>query len=162
MKYIVGLLLILSLEIGCKRYHGDADMPAISDVCAGSRKFLFGHRGKDETDSFIACASDSNIIATVEAELALPIESRYKHINGKIAKGNGGHNLNWDWHFIPNQWRLAELSVEVCDGWASDVQQNLDYWVNNVGFFCPWASYVRQEVNSSVQSSNPIIKKLYE
>ena len=111
------------------------------------RMFLFGMKNDPERkENFVAVTSDSTVIAAVNSELAKPVDERKLHINGKIAYGNGGHNLEWSWHFTPNQWSLAEMSIELCDGNPSLVEQEIDYWVGTVGRFCPWSSYVKSEI----------------
>ena len=111
------------------------------------RMFLIGDlEGKED---FVAVTSDSAVIAVVNSQLAKPVAERKMHINGKIERGNGGHNLAWSWHFTPNQWSLAEMSMELCDGWPGFVEENLDYWIDTVGRFCPWSSYVKSEITTA-------------
>lgn len=100
-----------------------------------------------EGDNFIVKTSDPQVIDRVEAQLDLPREQRDLHIHGDIAKGNPGYNKDWSWHFVPGQWALAEVSAEVCDGTPQMVEQNLEYWTQDVGMFCPWSSIVLREVN---------------
>jgi hypothetical protein len=33
---------------------------------------------------------------------------------------------------------MAEMTIELCDGLPSYVENDLDYWVDTVGRFCPW------------------------
>ena len=108
-----------------------------------------GHGNWQDT-SFIASTSDEIVIDTVLSNLTRPISQR-KFINGNIDYGNGGFNHNashWFlWHFIPNQWTLAELAVEVCDGCPySDVDADTAYWVGNLGRFCPWSGKPVREI----------------
>jgi hypothetical protein len=35
-------------------------------------------------------------------------------------------------------YRMAEVTIELCDGIPSHVEANLNYWVDTVGRFCPW------------------------
>lgn len=97
------------------------------------------------TEDFIAATSDSAVIETARAQLALPAGERTLHIHGPIAKGDGGHNLTWGWHFTPGQWDLVQLSMELCDGNPSAVEAQIDYWVDTIGVFCPWNSYIEEE-----------------
>jgi len=92
---------------------------------------------------FTATTSDPDIISAVLADLDKPQDQR-RHINGAIERGNNG-NMNWNWHFKPDDWALAEMSIELCDGLPTDPQASLDYWVDRVGRFCPWGSFVKQE-----------------
>lgn len=122
------------------------------------RCFLFGMRGLPENadwrdTAFVACASNPGLIQEVLDELTKPLSDR-RHINGPIAAGDGGHNFNgphrFAWHFVPDQWSLAEISIELCDGRPySDVEQNLQYWLYQVGRFCPWSSAPLREVSVS-------------
>ena len=62
--------------------------------------------------------------------------------NGPLLSGagQGNHNRPWSWHLDPAQTRLAETTIEVCDGLPSDVEANMDYWMNTVLRFCPWSA----------------------
>ena len=60
--------------------------------------------------------------------------------NGSILRGPGqaDHNEPWSWHLDPEQIEMAEITVEVCDGAPSFVEEELDYFVETVGQYCPW------------------------
>ncbi|MES2284873.1 MAG: T9SS type A sorting domain-containing protein [Bacteroidota bacterium] len=110
-----------------------------------------GHGNWQDT-CFIAAASDQAIIDTVLADLAKPLNNR-RFINGAITYGNGGHNHNashWFlWHFVPDQWSLAEIAIELCDGCPySDVDADTAYWVGNLGQFCPWSGCPVREISN--------------
>lgn len=62
--------------------------------------------------------------------------------NGVLRAGPGedGHNEPWNWHLDPEEIQMAEATIEVCSGKPSDVESDLDYWINNVGRFCPWSA----------------------
>lgn len=133
--FFAGLLII---SIGCN--------PISNNGGEESRYFEFTH-GDSEDYSFVAKTSDPEVIEKLENQLELPFDKRNLHIHGKIERGNGGHNINWSWHFTPDKWDMVEISVEVCDGRPHMVEENLDYWIDNVGRFCPWSSRVVGEVD---------------
>ena len=62
--------------------------------------------------------------------------------NGRILRGPGqaDHNEPWSWHLDPEQIEMAEITVEVCDGAPSSVEEELDYFVETVGQYCPWSA----------------------
>ncbi|HAR19018.1 MAG TPA: hypothetical protein DCR46_00015 [Cytophagales bacterium] len=112
-------------------------------------KTTCGHGNWQDT-SFIASASDKALIDTVLANLARPIKQR-NFISGNIKPGDGGHNRNGShtflWHFVPNQWNLAEMAIELCDGCPySDVDADTAYWIGTVKRFCPWSGIPVKEV----------------
>ncbi len=107
-----------------------------------SRTFLFDTRPYGE--QFAASTSKPEVVEQVLSQLTLPEDERFMFINGKIAGGNNDYNLNWNWHFIEDQWELTDFAIEVCDGRPSMVQSDLDYWLA-LGQFCPWGSYVIRE-----------------
>lgn len=112
------------------------------------RTFCGGDNWQDT--AFVAAATNEDLINAVLSEIERPFDDR-KFIIGDIAEGDGGHNFNGDfrfnWHFVPDQWQLAEVAVEVCDGCPfSNVHQDPDLWQNNVGFFCPWSSKPVREI----------------
>lgn len=64
------------------------------------------------------------------------------HVTGKLVRGDGGFNQPWSWHLDPATVRMAEISIELCDGRPSMVEDDPDYWLGTVGTFCPWGSKV--------------------
>jgi len=135
------VLAAAAVPLGC---HDAAppDPPPPAEVA-----FLFGMKD-DATgvENFVAVTSDPAVIARVRAELALAPEQRTLHIHGPIARGNGGRNLDWSWHFVPGDWDVVEISIELCDGRPADVESDLDYWIDTVGAFCPWGSRALDEL----------------
>ncbi len=108
-----------------------------------------GHGNWQDT-TFIASTSNQTVIDLVLANLERPLIQR-NFINGPIDYGNGGHNHNGNhwflWHFIPNQWNLVEMAIELCDGCPySDVDTDPAYWVGTIGQFCPWSGRPIREV----------------
>lgn len=109
--------------------------------------FLFKMQGDvSGVQDFRAVTEDPLILAEARAQLRKPAHERELFIAGPIERGNGGHNLGWRWHFVPDGWLLAEHAIELCDGNAVLVDQDIDYWVDVVGSFCPWGSYVAAEI----------------
>jgi hypothetical protein len=114
---------------------------------AGEKMYRFSmHFDQTGTEDFIAKTSDPELIDKITAELQNPPDQRFLHIHGRIDRGNNAYNLDWSWHFIPGEWDLAEMSIEVCDGTPSYVEENLDEWLSMQDAFCPWDSYVKEEV----------------
>lgn len=74
------------------------------------------------------------------------------HVTGVLVKGSGGFNEPWSWHLDPDSVRMAEASIELCDGRPSSVEEELDYWLNNVGRYCPWSSEVVSIGNEDLSS----------
>ncbi len=138
-KLRVRNLCVLTLALICLACeNGGNDSQAPETVL-----FAFSMVGDTEgIQDFVAQTNDPDVIATGRAQLALPLAQRQLFINGPIARGNGGVNRQWSWHFVPNEWTFAEVSIELCDGNAVLVEQAVDYWVDIVGQFCPWGSRV--------------------
>lgn len=98
-----------------------------------------------EQETFrIALSSDA---AITEAEQALNA-GRVGVIIGDLAEGDGGFNTSYTWHLAPETVEFVDLAVEVCDGRPrSDVEKDLDYWINTVGTYCPWGAKVVRRLN---------------
>jgi hypothetical protein len=62
--------------------------------------------------------------------------------NGRILRGpgEGGHNEPWSWHLDPEDITMAEVTIELCDGTPLLVEEDLDYWVDTVSYYCPWSA----------------------
>lgn len=123
---------------------------AAPDAClepAAKVAFRFGHRtAEDGSEDFVAVTNNASLIAQLRAQLELSADERSLFVIGSIDYGNGGHNLDWSWHLVPNAWHLTEASIELCDGHSSLVEADLAYWVETVTRFCPWSSYVKAEL----------------
>jgi hypothetical protein len=64
------------------------------------------------------------------------------HVTGTVVKGDGGFNSPWSWHLDPSSVRMAEVTIELCDGTPNLVEENLDYWLDTAHTYCPWSSKV--------------------
>lgn len=109
--------------------------------------FEFGYDNRPDSFNFVAAATDTTLINAVRQELMKPLDERFKHINGAIDSGTAYNYPIHKWHFVPDLWGLADFSTEVCDGSPMFVNNNIDYWVDTVGRYCPWSSHVIQELN---------------
>ena len=89
--------------------------------------------------NFVAITDDFELTDLAFAEMQLPLPERTLFPIGPIDRGNGdgGHNLNWNWHFLRDEWNLTDSANPSCDGNAEIVEQAVDYWVDTVGQFCP-------------------------
>ncbi|HET6380862.1 MAG TPA: hypothetical protein VFH63_07475 [candidate division Zixibacteria bacterium] len=57
--------------------------------------------------------------------------------NGRIVMGDdGGVNTGYSWHIDPDDVELAEITVEVCDGLPSYIEDGL----LSGDRFCPWSA----------------------
>ncbi|MCE3272564.1 MAG: hypothetical protein K0S57_2961 [Ramlibacter sp.] len=115
------------------------------EAAPDSVTFAFRMRGLGPAEAFRVSTSSPAFIAQARAQLAMPAAQRRLFAAGPIRAGNGGHNLDWSWHFTRDV-ALAEVSIELCDGRPSMVEADLGYWLRRVGSFCPWGSYVHAEV----------------
>jgi hypothetical protein len=81
--------------------------------------------------------------STIQQLLALREGSSQATIPiGPVRLGSGvqGHNAPWTWHLDPAETSMAEVTIELCDGRPSFVEQNLDEWIETVGVYCPWGA----------------------
>ena len=62
----------------------------------------------------------------------------------------------WSWHVEPSNPKFADLAMELCDGLPSFVEKDKEYWLRNVGSFCPWTAKVMQVDDRRVPPSSPI------
>jgi hypothetical protein len=137
------------LAIGALFFTGSCIDTKDGEVCDGKVGFRLGLWGDTAgVEDFVALTEDETVIAAARAELLLPTAERTLHIHGLVARGGGGHNLDWDWHFIPGQWILVQESTEICDTRPSAIQASLVDWPDTVASIvcCPLSSYVKAEV----------------
>lgn len=100
--------------------------------------------------TFIVRTSDPQLIQQIDAQLFLSSSER-KLVVGTLAAGNGGYNKNatheFKWHFKEDDWHLADITIEIYDGRPySDVDVNLQYWLDTVKRFGSWGSYINRKL----------------
>ncbi|HEX2616238.1 MAG TPA: T9SS type A sorting domain-containing protein [Flavobacteriales bacterium] len=136
---------------------------AASGMAQSPVYFEVGMRGTydDWRDtSFVVMASDDDLIAAARAQLLLPVEQRLM-VSGDLAGGDGGFNVNaghhFLWHIPEDQFALAEMAIELCDGRPySDLDLDTATWINVVGHFCPWSSYIKRELVTTGLPEHPL------
>lgn len=104
--------------------------------------YEIANRDTPASENFKIMATNLNLIAQADSQLNLPFAQRNKIVIGSLAMGNGGFNDPWHWHIPMDKWELGDGAIEVCDGRASDLENDLNYWVNTVKSYCPWGSVV--------------------
>lgn len=78
---------------------------------------------------------------TIEQVYALQSgQSQASIPSGKLLRGQVFYNRPWSWHIDSEDVVMAEVTIELCDGRPSHVEANIDYWVTQVGRFCPWSA----------------------
>lgn len=109
---------------------------------------IYEFRHDSTNDVFRAWTKNAEVINAIEEELAKPFDARTKHINGPIKRlpSDCNSNENWSWYFVPDEWVMADISIELCDGNPQYVEDNLSEFVDNVGRYCPWGSRVLREI----------------
>lgn len=80
---------------------------------------------------------------TIEQVLALHKgESKATIPSGRLVKGTVSYNEPWSWHIDSEDIHMAEITIELCDGTPSQIEDNLDYWLETVQRFCPWSARI--------------------
>ncbi len=62
--------------------------------------------------------------------------------SGRIVRGSVPYNKPWSWHIDSEDVGMAEVTIELCNGKPSQVEADLDYWVDTVQRFCPWSAKI--------------------
>lgn len=57
---------------------------------------------------------------------------------GPLRSGDGGSNAPWSWHLDPDDTRLVEVAIELCDGRPSYVEEHRSAFTS----YCPWGARV--------------------
>jgi hypothetical protein len=90
-------------------------------------------------ESFRVQITDPQVLA--EAGSLIGLGPR-KIVGGRLVRGDGGFNQPWSWHLDPSSIVISDAAIEVCDGRPSDIESDLDYWIDTVRQYCPWGSEV--------------------
>jgi hypothetical protein len=144
MRWIIMLAMVFTVAAACNK---NDDKPL--------RYFEVGLKTTpdDWRDSaYVVATSNAQLLTLVEAELNKPLHQR-KIIAGDLAAGSAGYNKNaghpFNWHLKENKWELTDLTIEIIDGRPySDVEVNINYWLDTVKRFGPWGSYIKREITN--------------
>ena len=97
----------------------------------------------DQEDFRIALATAAQ---RAEAE-SLLASGRDRIVHGRLARGDGGFNAPYHWHLVPESVTFVDQTIEACSGRPmSDVEADLDYWVDTLGTFCPWGARIVRRI----------------
>ncbi len=56
---------------------------------------------------------------------------------GRVVRGTL-YDPRWSWHLEPESVTMNDITMELCNAKPSDVEANLEKWLRDVGFYCPW------------------------
>lgn len=89
-----------------------------------------------EQETFRIALQDADLIEAAEQIMAA---GRVGVIHGTLARSDGGFNAPYSWHIAPETVTFPDVAMEVCSGRPlSDVEADLDYWIDHLGVYCPW------------------------
>jgi hypothetical protein len=91
------------------------------------------------SETFKVRATESIAVASL---LTMKLNGTSRIVTGELVAGDGGFNSPYHWHLDPATVHVADISIEVCDGLPSHVENDLGYWIDTVGQYCPWDSHV--------------------
>ena len=114
-----------------------ANLATCADAVGPEPEAVFELRVMDE--SLRVGVDDPVQIDSFAARVASGVEG---NITGTLAPGTGGMNQPWSWHLDPATVRVADVTMEVCDGGPSMVEEDLDNWLDTVERYCPWGARV--------------------
>jgi hypothetical protein len=89
-----------------------------------------------EAEQFKVLVTDTELIAHVQALLAGGEDGRIP--SGLIVRGEPGVNAPWSWHIDPASLEFADVTIEVCDGLPSHVEDG----TLEGDRYCPWGAEV--------------------
>jgi len=99
-------------------------------------------------EHFVAYITDADSAETARAMLAG--EKPQQVITGDLEWGDGGFNWAdgncYSWHMDPADIAFADYTPEVCDALPSFVSADTTYWVDYLGYYCPWSARVAAEI----------------
>jgi hypothetical protein len=137
MRRITTALLVVTALLTMLASSGSQSLVAQTDGGANSEPIVVTFASADGS-TFRTVLVHPADIAAVEAAL---VGDGYAGIpNGALAYGDAGVNAPHNWHMVDTE--LADITIEVCDGTASMVDEDVAYWVETVGRFCPWSATV--------------------
>jgi len=56
--------------------------------------------------------------------------------------GRSKYDNKYKWHMSESDTRMVGMAMEICDGLPSDIEKDINYWLTQVRYFCPWSAKV--------------------
>jgi hypothetical protein len=113
--------------------------PFAGGVIATFRIQGTGPGGTPVDETFRVWVTNSQTISDLFDIQAGVSPTRFPNGRFRSGPGWGDHNLPWSWHLDPEDTQMAEVSMEVCDGRPSVVEQSISDYLK-VGRYCPWSA----------------------
>ncbi len=96
---------------------------------------------------FVVAVNDQTFVLRLSDPSA--IGAAYENLRGRnnqfpigpFRTGNGGFNAPWSWHLDPDETRMTEAAIEVCDGEPNYVEAHVEDYLQ-VGSYCPWGGHI--------------------
>ena len=118
-------------------------------------------------DSYVVPLTDPGHIAHARDLIANGTSAGETIVVAAIAPGSDGINRNitapgqplWNWH-VTSFDGFADSTIEILDGWPSDVEKDVPAWINNTnGFIGFWSYTITRELDapSAVPLPAPIL-----
>jgi hypothetical protein len=110
--------------------------------------------GPVESATFVIAVEDEQFRVRIEDPAAIAearsliASGQSKNISGDILRGANGINTGYSWHLKPATVEFADVTIELCDGMPSYVEENVGYYVDTVKRYCPWGAKVVSEVST--------------
>ncbi len=124
----------------------------IEEVIAGVGRLLEGcPLGSGAAYEVHACGEPFRVLlrqpqAIEEAQRILAGIETQKIVVGELRPGNGNFNGPWRWHLEPCSVGFAEVTIELCDGCPSYVEEHLPEWLEVVRRYCPWSAQLVRRI----------------
>lgn len=91
-------------------------------------------------DTFKVWITNSQASADVVAAWNGQSDKRIPHGKLNLGPGTLAYNQPWAWHIDQDDVMMVSSAPEECDGTPSEVEADLDGWINSKGEFCPSGS----------------------
>lgn len=132
-RKLILIILLMPLLASCDR------SVVVPESAVFTVRACMGSEEAPDGETFKVRITDQEIIT--EAERLIGSEDR-RIITGPLRRGDGGFNEPWSWHLDPDSVAFADLTIELCDGCPHMLEEDLDYWVDTVGQYCPWSTEI--------------------
>lgn len=76
---------------------------------------------------------------------------------GDLVCSSKSWNAPWHWHMDPESVRMAEVTIELCDGMPSFVEANCV--AAGGGQFCPWSAQLVELRDCSTDPTCPVVPR---
>lgn len=145
-----GVVMVFSLACACDHPDRSPLTPDAGSHAGGDAASLDGRAACSELHGgalvTLGIQQETLAVWITRGDFLAQARTKIGETVGHVARFDLAHGPGcdpaWSWTVRPDTAMFVDLAAEVCDGLPSHIESNPAYWIDGLGYFCPWSARV--------------------